>query len=53
MSQLTPGEVYMVHDTITRVTWGQASMKDRHDAIERYLATAEGVGEEDGNNADA
>jgi hypothetical protein len=49
MSQLTPGEVYMVHDTLTRVTWGKASMKERHDAIETYLATAEGVGEEETN----
>jgi hypothetical protein len=51
MGQLTAGEIFMVHDTLTRVTWGQSSMRDRHDAVERYIATAEGVGE-DGENAD-
>jgi hypothetical protein len=47
MSQLTPGEVFMIHDTVTRVVWGTATMKERHDALEEYLATAEGAGEED------
>lgn len=43
MSTLTAGEIFMIHDTVTRVTWGKSSMKDRHDSIEQYLATAEGV----------
>lgn len=47
MGQLTPGEIYMVHDTVTRVTWGKPSMRERHDAIDEYLATAEGVSDEE------
>lgn len=47
MSQLTPGEIFMVHDTVTRVSWGVPAMKERHDALENYLKTAEGIEEEE------
>jgi hypothetical protein len=51
MSKLTAGEIFMIHDTITRVAWGKSSMKERHDAIELYLTTAEGVEDEGHGNS--
>lgn len=39
MEDLTPGEIFMAVGTITRVAWGEASMKARHDALEQYLQT--------------
>jgi hypothetical protein len=37
MGQLTPGEVFMIHNAVTQIAAGHGTMRDRHDALERYL----------------
>jgi hypothetical protein len=41
MDQLTPGEIFMVHDAVKRVTLGEPTMHGRHEAVEQYLHATE------------
>jgi hypothetical protein len=37
MGQLTPGEIFMVHDAVSRVALGESTVTTRHQALEQHL----------------
>jgi len=46
MNELSKGEVFIIHDTVTRVAGGHASSGARRQALDRYLKTIEEPGQD-------